>query len=97
LTPTQGTASVRQILCNDAILYRVISGDESWIYSYDRQNNNPPSGKVQTHRPKKFKQVKSKVKIMLIVFYDIKGIVQKEFTLSLEPVNSIIYHINIQK
>jgi hypothetical protein len=30
-------------------------------------------------RPKKAKQVKSKVKSMLIIFFDIKGIVHKEF------------------
>jgi hypothetical protein len=38
--------------------------------------------KVQTHRDgKKARQVKSKVKRMVIIFFDIKGIVHKEFVL----------------
>jgi hypothetical protein len=32
--------------------------------------------------PKKARQVKSKVKSMLIIFFDIKGIVHKEFVLT---------------
>jgi hypothetical protein len=32
-------------------------------------------------RPKEARQVKSKVKIMLIIFFDIKAIVHKEFVL----------------
>jgi hypothetical protein len=39
-------------------------------------------------RPKKATQVKSKVKSMLINFFDIKGIVHKEFVLAGETVNS---------
>jgi hypothetical protein len=32
-------------------------------------------------RPKKARQVKSKVKIMLVIFFDIEGIVHKKFVL----------------
>jgi hypothetical protein len=39
-------------------------------------------------RPKKVRQVKSKVKSMLVIFFDIKGIVHKEFVLADQAVNS---------
>jgi hypothetical protein len=51
-------------------LSRVIAGDKSWIYGYD------PETKQQSSQWK----MKSKVKSMLIIFFNIKGIVRKEFT-----------------
>jgi hypothetical protein len=48
--------------------------------------------KVQTHRDrKKVRLVKSKVKSMLIILFDIKVIVHKEFVLTDQTVNSA-YH-----
>jgi hypothetical protein len=50
------------------------------------------TSKVQTHRNrKKASQVKSKVKIMLIIFSDIKGNVHKEFVLAGQAVISAYY------
>jgi hypothetical protein len=37
---------------------------------------------VQTHRPQEARKLKSKVKTMVIIFFFIKGIVQKEFVLA---------------
>jgi hypothetical protein len=42
-------------------------------------------------RPRKTRQVKSKVKSTLILFFDIKGIVHKEFVLADQTVNSAYY------
>jgi hypothetical protein len=42
-------------------------------------------------RSKKARQVKSKVNSMLIIFFDIKGIVHKEFVLAGHMVNSAYY------
>jgi hypothetical protein len=42
-------------------------------------------------RPKEVRQVKSKVKCMLIIFFDIKGIVHREFLLAGQTVNSAYY------
>jgi hypothetical protein len=45
--------------------------------------------KVLTHRDRQYaKQAESKVKSMLIIFLDMKGIVQKEFALASQTVNS---------
>jgi hypothetical protein len=37
------------------------------------------------------RQVKSKVKSMLIIFFDIEGIVHKEFPMVVQTVNSAYY------
>jgi hypothetical protein len=42
-------------------------------------------------RPKKARQMKSKVKSVLIIFFDIKGVVQKEFVLA----GQSIQHTNV--
>jgi hypothetical protein len=42
-------------------------------------------------RPEKARRAKSKVKTILIIFFDIKGIVHKEFLLAGQAVNSAYY------
>jgi hypothetical protein len=51
-------------------------------------------GSPTSPRPKKARQVKSKVKSMLIIFYDIKGTVHKDFILAGQTVNSE-YHCDV--
>jgi hypothetical protein len=71
-----------QITSNDAtFLSRVISGEDSWIYGYD------PDTKQQATQWK----MKSKVKCLLIFFFDNNGIVHKEFVLAGQTVNSAYY------
>jgi hypothetical protein len=83
-----------QIASDDAtVLCRVITGDESWTYGYGPETKQQSSQwKSQNSlRLKKARQVKSKAKSMLIIFFDIKGIVQKEFVLAGQTVNSAYY------
>jgi hypothetical protein len=42
-------------------------------------------------RPKKARQIKSKVKGMIIIFFDIKKIVHKEFNMAGQTVNFTYY------
>jgi hypothetical protein len=74
-------------------LSRVITGDERWIYGSDPEPKQQSSqwNSPNSPRPKKARQVKSKVKSMLIIFFDIKGIVHKEFFLASQAVNSAYY------
>jgi hypothetical protein len=47
--------------------------------------------KVETQQDQKARQVKSEVKIMLLILFGIKGIVHKEFVLAGQTVNSSYY------
>jgi hypothetical protein len=68
---------------NATFLYRDITGDGSWIYSYDLETEQRSSQwkSPNSPRPKKARQVKSKVKSMLKIFFGIKSTVHKEFVL----------------
>jgi hypothetical protein len=48
-------------------------------------------GSPNSPKPKKAIQLKSKVKSMLIIFFDIKEIVHKEFALAVQTANSSYY------
>ena len=73
---------LRQLASNDeTFLSRVITGDESWVYGYDPETKQQSSQwkSPMSPRPKKARRVKSNLKRMLVTFFDIKGIVHKEF------------------
>ncbi|GFY13981.1 mariner Mos1 transposase [Trichonephila clavipes] len=71
----------------------IITGDESWVYGYDPETKqessqwNPPG----SPRPKKARQVRSKIKVMLIVFFDADGIVHPEHAPQGQTVNKEFY------
>lgn len=78
---------------NENFLKQVITGDETWVYGYDAET------KVQSSQwktkssptPKKARQVKSNVKVMLTVFFDWKGVVYYEFLPRGETINRFRY------
>jgi histone-lysine N-methyltransferase SETMAR len=85
---------LRQMTSDDAtFLFRFITGDLSWIYGYGPETKQQSSQwkSPNSPRPKKARQVKSKVKSMLIIFFNIKGIVHKESFLAGQTDNSSYY------
>jgi histone-lysine N-methyltransferase SETMAR len=78
---------------NPSFTSRIITGDESWVYGYD------PETKQQSlqwksplsPRPKKARMSRSSMKPMLIVFFDIRGIVHCEFVPQGQTVNKKFY------
>ena len=63
------------------LLRKVISGDETRIFEYDPETKRQRcQWKSPTSpRPKKAIESKSKVKVMLIMFFHVRGIVHNEF------------------
>ena len=72
---------------------KIITGDETWVYGYD------PEAKVESSqwkspsspRPKKARQVRSKVKAMLTVFFDDQGVVHHEYAPEGQTINKQYY------
>jgi hypothetical protein len=59
----------------------IITGDETWVYRYDPETKLQSSQwqSPSSSHPKKARQVRSNVKMMLIVFFNIQGLVHYEF------------------
>jgi len=72
---------------------RVITGDESWILEYDPETKRRSRQwhTANSRRPKKAGMNKSKIKSMLICFFDSQVIVHKEFVPPGQTVNQTFY------
>ena len=76
------------------LLRRVITGDETWIFEYDPETKcQSCQWKSQTSpRPNlKARPSKSKVKVMLITFFDVRRIVHSEFLPQGQTINQQVY------
>lgn len=60
---------------------RIVTGDESWVFEYDPETKRQSAEWVAegSSRPKKARMSKSKVKSLLICFFDIRGLVHHEY------------------
>lgn len=72
---------------------RIITGDETWVYEYDMETAQQSSEWRLSGepKPKKARQSKSKVKVMLTVFFDYEGVVHHEFLPEGQSVNKEYY------
>jgi histone-lysine N-methyltransferase SETMAR len=68
---------------------RIITGDESWVYGYDPETKWQSSQwkSPSSPRQKKARMSHRSTKTMLIVFFDIRGIVHREFVPQGQTVN----------
>jgi len=75
------------------LLKRVITGDETWVYGYNVETKAQSSQWKQPEesRPKKARQVRSNVKVLLTVFFDYNGAVHREFLPQGHTVNKEYY------
>ncbi|UYV64915.1 hypothetical protein LAZ67_3002413 [Cordylochernes scorpioides] len=75
------------------LLQWVIIGDEAWVYGYDVETKAQSSQWKLPHepRPKKARQVRSNVKVLLTVFFDCRGVVHHEFLPQGRTVNKEYY------
>ena len=84
-------------------LKNVITGDETWIFEYDPETKRQSKEwhTSASPRPKKARKSKSKIKSMLICFFDSEEIVHTEFVPQGHTVNQFYYceilerHVNL--
>lgn len=78
---------------DEHFLDNVITGDETWVFQYDPETKRQSEEwhTAQSPRQKKARMSKSKVKSMLIAFFDRRGIVHKEFVPPGQIVNARFY------
>ena len=76
-----------------AFFSHVITGDESWILEYDPETKSQSREwhTANSPRPTKARMSKSKIKSMLICFFDSQGIVHKDFLPPGQSVNQTFY------
>ena len=84
---------VKQLEITPDLLSRVVTGDESWIFEYDSltKQQSLEWKSASLPRPKKARLFKSKIKVMLIVFFDVHGIVHLEFLPQGQTINQNVY------
>ncbi|UYV75059.1 hypothetical protein LAZ67_12002264 [Cordylochernes scorpioides] len=77
---------------------KVITGDETWVYGYDPETKRQSmewKGKYEP-RTKKSRLCKSKNKVLLVTFFDTKGIVHYEYLEEGQTINKESY-LNIMR
>ena len=79
-------------------LSHIITGDESWVYSYDVETKVQSSQWTSktSPRPNKVRQVRSKIKVLLPVFFYASGVVHHEYLPEGFTVNQT-YYIEVLK
>jgi len=90
---------LEQIENDPSFLERVITGDESWIFEYDPETKRQSQEwhTSASPRQKKGRMSKSKIKSMLICFFDSQGIVHKVFVPQGQTVNQHFYKEVLEK
>jgi hypothetical protein len=79
---------------NDAgFLKSIITGNETWCFQYEPLTKRQSTAWLSPKKPKpkRVRMQKSRVKTLMTVFFDSKGIVHKEFVLQGQNVNGKYY------
>jgi len=71
----------------------IITGDETWVYGYDVETKMQSSqlDGERVSSTKKARMSRSKIKVLLVVFFDWKGIVHHEIVPHGQMVNKTLY------
>jgi len=72
---------------------KIVTGDETWCFAYDPTTKRQSAAWVgeTSPRPKKLRFQKSRVKTMLVIFFDWQGVIYKEFVPEGETINAVYY------
>jgi hypothetical protein len=72
---------------------KIITGDETWCFAYDPETNRQSfewAGETSP-RPKKLKFQRTRIKTMLIIFFNSQDVVHKEYVPEGKTVNEEFY------
>ena len=74
-------------------LNKIITGDETWCFAYypETKRQSPEWVGETSPRPKKLKSQRSRIKTMLIIFFNSQGVVHKEFVPEGKTVSAEFY------
>lgn len=89
---------LERVNSDPTFIKRIVTGDETWVYEFDMQTSQQASEwRLPTEpKPKKPRQSRSKVKVMLTVFFDYRGVVHSEFLPDGQTVNKE-YYLSVMK
>lgn len=78
---------------DSTFMQRIITGDETWVYEFDMPTEQQSSEWRAKNEPKpqKSRQSRSKIKVLLTVFFDYRGVVHYEFLPDGQTVNKEYY------
>ena len=84
---------LEQVNSEPTFMKRIVTGDEKWVYEFDMQTSQQDSkGRLTTEpKPKKPRQTRSKIKVMLTIFFDYRGFLHSEFLPEGQTVNKEYY------
>ncbi|KAL7726506.1 hypothetical protein ACLKA6_001128 [Drosophila palustris] len=84
---------LERVSSDPTFIERIITGDETWVFEYDMQTSQQSSEwrAKNEPKPKKPRKIKSKIKVMLTVFFDIRGVVHSQFLPEGQTVNKEYY------
>lgn len=72
---------LERVSSNPTFMKRIVTSDETWVYEFDMQTSQLASKWRLPTEPKRKKprQSRSKVNVMLTVFFDYRGVEHSEF------------------
>ena len=72
---------------------KTVTGDETWCFAYDPNTKRQSAAWVgeTSPRPKSLRFQKSRMKIILVIFFDWQGVIYKEFVPEGETINAVYY------
>ncbi|UYV74892.1 hypothetical protein LAZ67_12001701 [Cordylochernes scorpioides] len=99
---TKEQKEVRMDVCKNMVemtrtdpewMQKIITGDETWVYQYDPETKRQSSQWIERGepKPKKARFTKSKVKTLLVTFFDNNGLVHREFIPFGRTINQEVY------
>lgn len=84
---------ISQVSADPTFMHRIVTGHHAWIYEFDTRKNQQSSEYCLENEPKskKTRQSHSRIKAMLTVFFDYRGVVHCEYLPDKQTANKEYY------